>query len=133
MIGQKTVTRRVIKPPPELEKKNGAPMWFYRGDRYPDIELRKLLANESKFKPNEILWVKSMLYQSRKEACFKLRVVSCLPIRLQEIDDADAYREGFTNRHEFSAYWDYLQEGKGDEFKWLRNPWVWRIEFVRQN
>lgn len=72
-------------------------------------------------------------------ARIRRRVIAVTVERLQDISEADAVREGFpagrhggTNaRHEFACAWDdiYLNRGLGSAV----NPWVWRIEFTREN
>ncbi len=72
-------------------------------------------------------------------ARIRRRVVSVTVERLQDISDADAVREGFpTDRHggtdarnDFLCAWDdiYLNRGLASAV----NPWVWRIEFEREN
>lgn len=67
------------------------------------------------------------------------RIVSVRPERLQDITDADAKREGFTDGlvavgmlphvAAFRSTWNdcYAARGLG----WDANPWVWRIEWER--
>jgi len=63
-----------------------------------------------------------------------LEVVSVRAERLHEIDDADAWREGCTGAHTYSArdeYRDGWDDINGKRAPWDSNPWVWRIEFRR--
>lgn len=64
-------------------------------------------------------------------ARIRRRFVSVTVERLQDITEADAVLEGFATRHDFLCAWDdiYLNRNAGAAL----NPWVWRIEFSREN
>jgi len=63
-------------------------------------------------------------------------IVSVIPERLQEINEIDAYLEGFRDQlrgdtfysvgAQFKETWDKLHPGT-----WDKNPWVWRIELEK--
>ena len=53
-------------------------------------------------------------------------VKSIEPVRLWDIDDAEARLEGFGSRAEFVEYWNSL--GKDRDFD-AANWWVWRVEY----
>lgn len=85
-------------------------------------------------------------------ARIRRRVVSVTVERLQDITEDDAVREGFGTSEEleeffrncappgsrmarpldtFEVAWDAIYAAKG--LGWDVNPWVWRIEFEREN
>ena len=76
-------------------------------------------------------------------ARIRRRVVSVTVERLQDIDCDEAHREGFPTSAEdyehndtrairvFAEVWDSIYAAKG--LGWEVNPWVWRIEFEREN
>jgi hypothetical protein len=61
------------------------------------------------------------------------RIVSVIPERIQEINEVDAYLEGFRDQlrgetfwpvgAQFKEIWDKIHPGS-----WERNNWVWRIK-----
>jgi hypothetical protein len=64
------------------------------------------------------------------------RIVSVIPERIQEINEIDAYLEGFRDQlrgetfwpvgAQFKEIWNELHPGS-----WERNDWVWRIELEK--
>lgn len=104
------------------------------GDEVPGGWTRKL-ADEYGVKNR---WKPSM-HMPDAAARIRRRVVSVTVDRLQDVTIQDAVREGFpTDRHggtdarnDFLCAWDdiYLNRGLASAV----NPWVWRIEFEREN
>jgi hypothetical protein len=64
-------------------------------------------------------------------ARIRRRVVSVTVERVQGITTAGAIAEGFACLGDFIAAWDSIYAAKG--LGWAVNPWVWRIEFEREN
>lgn len=93
------------------------------------------------------------LFMPRRFARSVRRIVSVRPERLQDITEADAIAEGMTvwaglhgvkyygivradvwetdPRQTYARLWDSLNAKRG--FDWASNPWVWRIEFEKEN
>jgi hypothetical protein len=57
-----------------------------------------------------------------------LIVVDCRSVRLQDLTDVEAYREGVQTVEEFRDIWRELYGPTGPR-SWDRNPGVWRIQF----
>ena len=83
------------------------------------------------------------IYMPRWACRFTVRIISVRPERLQDITEQDAQAEGvdgsYTNlgngdfdvwmpKDEFRTLWNSLN---GDRHPWSSNPWVWRIEYER--
>ena len=72
------------------------------------------------------------IFMPRWASRITLEVVSIRVERLQEIDDAEAIREGVrggsltSDAEAFEQLWDEIN---GDRAPWSSNPWVWRVEF----
>ena len=64
-------------------------------------------------------------------ARIRRRVFSVAVERLQDISAEDAAREGFATRHDFLCAWDDIYMNRNACA--ALNPWVWRIEFSREN
>jgi len=71
-------------------------------------------------------WRPSLL-MPRWASRIDLDVVDVRAERLQEIDEADALREGVESREAYARLWDDIN-GEGS---WAANPLVWRIAFGR--
>ena len=91
------------------------------------------------------MW-KSPLFMFRRDSRLLLEITEVRVQRRQEIDEADAQREGWafeglqpnqsydpvvmdTARHWYRSEWDRLNAKRG--FPWSANPWVWTISFKR--
>ena len=120
------------------------PEIYYRADNRLNPENKNFFA---------VKW-RPAIYMPKSIARLFLRVTDVCPVRLQDITDDDAEREGFSEeaalkdeeldtkgsiyggmfkpRYVFAVYWDYLRK-PADRVKygWDANPWVWRIEFRR--
>jgi hypothetical protein len=65
-------------------------------------------------------------------------VESIYPEQVQEMNEHEAYREGFRNDGDdsavdtFLAYFDGLNRHRGEAFTVAANPWVWVIRFTRE-
>ena len=86
-----------------------------------------------------ILCSRSGRFMPRWASRITLKITAVRVERLQEITEADAYKEGihewkspeqtFMARLHFKELWDSLNAKRG--FGWAANPWVWKIEFRR--
>jgi len=95
------------------------------------------------------MWGKNYLpsiHMPRKASRITLEITNVRVERLQEITEEDAIKEGielkgwkiwrppdeeipYTRRDHFEALWDSIN---GKTHPWLSDPWVWVIEFKRQ-
>jgi hypothetical protein len=79
---------------------------------------------------------KSPRFMPERASRSHARIVSVIPERIQEINEIDAYLEGFRDQlrgetfwpagAQFKEIWDKLHLGS-----WERNDWVWRIELEK--
>lgn len=68
-----------------------------------------------------------------------LEIVSVKVERVQDISEADATAEGvllakngLSPQESFIQLWDSINETRDDgKYAWMKNPWVWAIEFKR--
>lgn len=102
------------------ETKQGVPTggYVYRASDSPEPDEDVLL----KWKPS--------IFMPREAARIFLKVTNVRVERLQEITEEDALREGMLARDHFPGYWDKLNAKRG--YGWYKNPWVWVIEFDKQ-
>ena len=74
---------------------------------------------------------RSPIHMPREATRIFLRVTKVRVERLQDITEEEAVKEGFLSNTEVMEYWDKLNAKRG--FRWDQNPWVWVIEFDKQN
>lgn len=79
--------------------------------------------------PTSIKWRSSLLMPATRARVF-IRVTDVRPVRLSALDDAEAHLEGISDAATFRAGWNALHAAHPDAL-WERDPWVWRMEFVR--
>ncbi len=72
------------------------------------------------------IW-KPAIYLAKKDARIWHEVLSVKPGRLLDVTDADARAEGFANREDFLAAWDWINAGTLTSHF---DPWVWVIRFA---
>ena len=157
LAGQKTQTRRPIKPLPTGQTMRDGIAWPAGRDGEP-VECR-LAA------PRELLWVREPSaagprgveyeadvgpkraagrswrggrYMARSASRLTLRVTSVRPERLADLSGSDAAAEGmppglFSDDPDtaivwFQRLWDGIY-GRDPDLSWRANPWVWAIEF----
>ena len=92
-------------------------------------------SNESDLKP----WRPS-IFMPRAASRITLKVTGVRVERLQDISEEDAQAEGvdflplapaaLTHRTSYSGLWDKIN---GKKHPWSSNPWVWCIEFRRDD
>jgi hypothetical protein len=162
--GRKTVTRRLMNPQPDFSGSktkrgpNTVPIEI-RGDEFHEIKPRYHLFETVYIKetwaaeteqiplPYRAIWYKaddntlpiswkSPRFMPEWAARSHARIVSVIPERLHEINEVDAYCEGFRDQlrgetfwpvgAQFKEIWDKIHPGT-----WDQNPWVWVISLER--
>lgn len=139
--GRKTVLRRPLASKPPCDAGDtliGRECWRFSGSR--------IAYRADDLHPEEHLgqWC-SASQMARCAARIVRKVLSVRIERLQDIDEADAVREGheadpvhgkwvlagrethWSARKPFAEEWDVRYAKRGIE--WGANPWVWRVEF----
>lgn len=72
----------------------------------------------------------SPLHLRKADARHWLSVIDVHPEQLRQLDDTGARAEGFANREDFFAAWDWINGGGiGSPHTSAANPWVWVITF----
>jgi hypothetical protein len=144
MSGQKTQTRRVIKPQPEplyigwIFKDK----WTFAKGNLSDPKFMSGVYSECPYgQPGDELQFEN--------TCFRTKITNIRVERVQDISLADAEAEGIHRYRDgnykiytktssfgtqnpgasFKSLWDSMYEKRG--FPWRSNPWVWVIEFER--
>lgn len=146
LVGNKTQTRRVIKPQPNS----------VRASALVSSGLEDGHGNELRCpygKPGDHLWVRethlvtaggAVLYKAdhpdlisgycrpsihmlRQHSRITLEITGIRIQRLSEISHADGKAEGFDSLDAFALLWDRINEKRG--YGWHANPWVWAVEF----
>ncbi len=157
LAGEKTQTRRVMKPQPAL----GAPWrgWIVdpeamdipsamcpygiTGDRLWVREAHLVTAGGRiyyKADHPDLVNCRPSIHMPRQFSRITLEITCVRVQRLQEITEADALAEGmetipvgtatWSNRQSFQVLWGKINGGR-DGCDWDSNPWVWVIEFER--
>lgn len=141
LAGEKTQTRRVMKPqPPSLTSHYEDGLFVIEGSQLGVIR-------RSLYTVGAHLWVKetwtpahgeprwsSLLFMPKARARLWLTVTVVRAEKLQDITPVDIVAEGIEHSPAeptlwFSTHWDTLNAKRG--YGWDTNPWVWVIEFRR--
>lgn len=97
----------------------------YRAD-FRAVEIREMLECKIHWRPS--------IFMPRWASRITLEISKVRVERLQDISEEDAIKEGFGPRSAkalFRGYWEMLNAKRG--FGWEKNPWVWVVEFRREN
>lgn len=135
--GNKTQTRRVIRPQPESRLEGlgrSCPYGRSGGDLLWIRETFRKDANRTIYRAEGhqarigAPW-KSPIFMRRDESRITLCVTSVNVERVADIIGRDVLAEGVTSGaiDDFRNHWDQLNAGRG--FGWDENPWVWVVEF----
>ena len=76
---------------------------------------------------DDLLWVKSKLFQRKADTTLWLKVTDVRVERLQDITEADVLAEGCIDKEDFIQCWDKIYAKLWHP--WDRNPFVWVITF----
>jgi hypothetical protein len=146
--GQKTVTRRVIKPAPKDAPKRRCPIgdvgdriwvrekWGYRAQFYSRRAGNAppfVYAAEGEPEGAKFLAWKSSLHMPRKACRIVLEITATRAERLRSITAKDAIAEGCPGDRFgdpvgwFAQIWDQHFAARG--YGWSANPWVWVMGF----
>lgn len=157
LAGEKTQTRRVVKPQP-LHKWGSGVSSLHHSDYF---SAHVELPGEREYKwlrcpygkTGDHLWVRethlvtaggAVLYKAdhpdlisgycrpsihmlRQHSRITLEITGIRIQRLSEISSADGRAEGFDSLDGFALLWDHINKKHG--YGWHSNPWVWAIEF----
>ena len=151
--GNKTMTRRVIKPQPEPDTseqlyqtapehapyKSGDILWVRetwakQGGKYL-YTVGDGSAENYRLENGELRKWKPSIYMPKEAARIFLHVTDIRAERLQEISFEDIAREALaglipTSTSTFRRFWDtLLQSADLHKYGWDANPWVWVISF----
>ena len=69
------------------------------------------------------------IFMPRWASRIALEVTGVRVERLQDISEEDAKAEDVAYRCDYKVVWDEIN---GKKYPWSSNPWVWRIEFKRE-
>jgi len=160
LAGQKTQTRRVVKPQaiasPIPSSKTGRVHCPYGkpGDRLWVREAWRTVAESNDLTPRDLtaahrFWyeadaphqlgygkLRPSIHMPRIASRILLEVVSVRVERLQDISEADAEAEGITTTEclecdGWANAYSRLWDSIYGEGSWAANPWVWVVEFKR--
>jgi len=117
-------------------------MYIYKAHKEPQDDIQQYALDQNEWRPS--------IHMPRSAARLFLRVKRVWIERLQDITDADAKKEGVLCREEdhdcelakvfptasiaaFSRLWDSaVKKSELNLYGWAANPWVWVIEFERE-
>lgn len=159
LAGQKTQTRRVIKPQPHggirrtsivigalespmvLEDGHGRPFWCPYGKAGSRLWVRETWAEDGwgyTYRATNETWPHHWapsIFMPRKASRITLEIVDVKAERLWEISEFDMNDEGIPSPEEghhitpFKDLWNEINAKRG--YGWESNPWVWAITFKR--
>lgn len=151
--GRKTMTRRIVKPKHDWYMEEGMSWPMYEAYVFAD----DVHVNCPYGQPGDRLWVretfaktyvsdeegefivykadnddwaatwKPSIYMPKSAARLWLEIVDVSVERLNDISYIDAISEGFKSKDKFAGYWELLH----GHFSFILDPWVWVIEFRR--
>ena len=168
--GRKTMTRRVLNPQPSVgaylhhDEKDGIafanPCSFNKykyqvGDRLwvreawaegMNVPVPAIYKADKEWTDIKIKW-KPSIFMHRWASRITLEITNIRVERLQDITEADAWKEGVHDfidpKHPYIDKWggtpavgafsNLWQKINGKKYPWSSNPWVWVVEFKKLN
>ncbi len=108
-------------------------LYIYKAHVEPQDEIHQYALDQNKWRPS--------IFMPREAARLFLRVTNVRVERLQDITEEQAVKEGAkaygpnncsgtSARIAFAEIWD--RTTRDNSYEWRKNPWVWVIEFERE-
>ena len=129
LAGKKTVTIRPLKPQPEVQQSFASDMMFYLEWNGYNVSAKESGWILKQYPHGQIGNI--MTIRERPEA--KLKITGITVDWLHEIS-RDTWEKDGVSRHYVMggpdlSFYHWQRFYAGTEYEWIKNPWVWIIEF----